>query len=268
MRKYREEDYSVLFGVKKTFDEMLLAVENQYEKDHLLGGRRDGATPKEWLEITLKYLRQYLSQRYLAADYGISKSCVSTIIEWTTKVLVVNKAFRLPNRTQNVVDESESRVVDATESKIDRPIKKQSEWYSGKKKMHTFKTQIEIGLDSLLIYSVDFAKGSVHDFKLFKNSKVDYGVDTPILVDMGYMGILKIHKCSLIPIRSSKLHKLDNNEKWYNSEISKLRIVVEHVNAYLKKFKIVSTRYRNRRKKFNLFMTLLCGIYNFETADR
>lgn len=40
--------------------------------------------------------------------------------------------------------------------------------------MHTFKTQIEIGLDSLLIYSVNFAKGSMRDFKLFKNSKVDY----------------------------------------------------------------------------------------------
>ncbi len=267
MKEYKEEDYPVVFGVKKTFEAMLLAVENQYETDHKLGGRKDGSNPQQRLEITLKYLRQYVSQRYLASDYGIGKSCISPIVEWTIKVLVKDNNFRLPNRVQNINDTSESRIIDATESKIDRPIKKQKNWYSGKKKMHTIKTQVEIGLDSLLIYSIDFAKGSVHDFNLFKNSKPDYNPTNPILVDMGYLGILKIHKNSLIPIKSSKLHKLDDNEKWYNNEVSKLRIAVEHVNAYLKKFKIVSTRYRNRRKKFKLFMTLICGIYNFEATS-
>lgn len=246
---------------------MLLTVEKQYKIDHKLGGRKDGSTPKERLEITLKYLRQYVSQRYLAADYEIAKSCISPIIEWTTKVLVKDNNFKLPNRVQNINDTSEPRVIDATDTKIDRPTKHQSNWYTGKHKMHSIKTQVEIGLNSLLIYSIDFAKGSMHDFKLFKNSKVDYNSLTPILVDMGYLGILKLHKNSLIPIKSSKLHKLDDNEKWYNSEVSKLRIAVEHVNAFLKKFKIVSTRYRNRRKKFKLFMTLICGIYNFETAN-
>ena len=52
-----------------------------------------------------------------------------------------------------------------------RPKKNQEEWYSGKKKMHTIKTQVEVGTDSLLIYSLAFNKGSVHDFKIFKESK-------------------------------------------------------------------------------------------------
>ena len=41
----------------------------------------------------------------------------------------------------------------------------------------------------------------------------------------------------------------------------------KHVNAFIKKFKITSTRYRNRRKNFKLYMSLICGIYNFETAN-
>ena len=81
------------------------------------------------------------------------------------------------------------------------------------------------------------------------------------------MGINNIHSNSIIPIRTSKKHKLTDDEKWYNNEISKVRIAIEHVNAFIKKFKITSTRYRNRRKNFKLYMSLICGIYNFETAN-
>ena len=81
------------------------------------------------------------------------------------------------------------------------------------------------------------------------------------------MGINNIHSNSIIPIRASKKHKLTDDEKWYNNEISKVRIAIEHVNAFIKKFKITSTRYRNRRKNFKLYMSLICGIYNFGTAN-
>lgn len=197
----------------------------------------------------------------------MAKSCIAPIIKWTTKVLVSSNSFSLPNKVENIYDNSEDKIVDATESKIDRPQKNQKDWYSGKKKQHTIKTQIEIGVETLLIYSVRFAKGSTHDFQLFKDSKVDYNKNTILFVDKGYIGITKIHSNSIIPIRASKNHKLTNDEKWYNNEISKIRISVEHTNAFIKKFKTTSTRFRNRRKNFKLYMTLICGIYNFETAN-
>ena len=102
---------------------------------------------------------------------------------------------------------------------------------------------------------------------MFKNSKIDYNKDNTLFIDKGYIGIAKIHNDSIIPIRASKKHKLTKDEKWYNNEISKIRIKVEHVNAFIKKFKITSTRFRNRRKNFKLYMSLICGIYNFETAN-
>lgn len=134
--------------------------------------------------------------------------------------------------------------------------------------MHTIKTQVEIGMQSLLIYSIEFAKGAVHDFKLFRNSDFDFSKDTFLMMDMGYIGVQKMHQNSITPIKNSKLHKLSKDEKWYNSQVSKIRIVIEHVNAFLKKFKILSTRFRNRRKNFKLYMSFICGIYNFETANR
>lgn len=266
-KEYNDEYYLTIYGVKKTFETMEIIVNNTYEKGHKKGGRKDGPTARERLEITLKYYRQYLSQRYLAYEYNVAKSCISPIIKWTTKVLVNDNNFSLPNKAENLNDNSEDRVFDVTESKIDRPKKNQEEWYSGKKKIHSIKTQVEIGTHTQIIYSLRFAKGSVHDFKLFKDSKIDYNKENAIFVDKGYMGIEKIHSNSLVPIRASKNHKLTEIEKWYNNEISKIRIAIEHVNAFIKKFKIVSTRFRNRRKNFKLYMTLIAGIYNFEIAD-
>ena len=269
VKEYKEEDYRTIFGVEKnTFFEMLKLLTKQYEIDHCRGGRKDGLSVQERLEITLKYLRQYLSQRYLAKEYGIAKSCISPIVKWTLKVLVKSSSFSLPNRVSCIYDNSEDRIDDGTETKIDRPVKDQRKWYSGKKKMHTIKTQIEIGVETLLIYSIAFTKGSVHDFKLRKQSKCTHNAKHYFYLDMGYTGFQKIHKNTIIPIKSSKYHKLSKEEKWYNKEVSKIRIAIEHVNAFIKKFKIVGTRFRNRRKNFKLYMTVICGIYNFETANR
>lgn len=247
---------------------MVIIIIKQYELDHQVGGRKDGATPQERLEITLKYCRQYLSQRYLASEYKIGKSCIAPIIKWTMKILVQDNNFSLPNRVQNIYDNSEDRATDVTETKIDRPTKHQEKYYSGKKGFHSIKTQVEIGLSTLFIYSITFAEGHVHDFALFKASKHDYNKDTTEFVDKGYLGIEKIHKNSIIPIKASKNHHLTKEECWYNNEVSKNRIAVEHVNAFIKKFKIFSTRFRNRKKNFKLYMALICGIYNFEIANR
>lgn len=215
----------------------------------------------------MKYLRQYVSQRYLAQEYNVAKSSISTIVISTSKIFVSSKKFFLPKKAENIKDNSEDRIIDATETQIDRPKQKQEKWYSGKKKMHTIKTQVEIGTDTSFIYSIRFAKGSIHDFKLFKTSRVDYNKLNTLFVDKGYMEIEKIHSNSIIPIRASKKHQLTGAEKWYNNEISRIRITIEHVNAFIKKFKITSTRYRNRRKNFKLYMTLICSIYNFEIAN-
>lgn len=268
VKEYKEDEYRIIFGVEKnTFNAMVDLAENQYKKDHENGGRNDGLSPRERVEITLKYVRQYVSQRYLAIEYNIAKSCIAPAIKWTLKVIASNEGFSLPNKVENIYDTSEDRIYDVTESRIDRPQKIQEKYYSGKKKMHTLKTQVEIGVETLLIYSIAFAVGSTHDFNLFKNSSHDYNKDTTLFADLGYIGIEKIHKNSIIPIKNSKNHKLNDDEKWFNSEVSKIRIAIEHVNAFLKKFKIISTRFRNRRKNFKLYMTFICCIYNYETAN-
>ena len=76
------------------------------------------------------------------------------------------------------------------------------------------------------------AKGSVHDFKLYKDT-VGKNVDESIVLqmDLGYLGIEKLHTNSLIPIKESKNHKLTKREKAYNKKLARQRVVVEHINA-------------------------------------
>ncbi|WP_416375241.1 hypothetical protein [Spiroplasma poulsonii] len=43
-----------------------------------------------------------------------------------------------------------------------------------------------------------------------------------------------------------------------------MRIIIENIFAILKKFKIITKKYRNRRKRFGLRFNLIASIYNLQ----
>lgn len=73
-----------------------------------------------------------------------------------------------------------------------------------------------------------------------------------------------MHNNIKIPTKSSKLHPLTDEQKEENMTKASARICVEHVNAKLKVFQILTQKYRNRRKRFNLRFNLICGLVNFD----
>ena len=87
---------------------------------------------------------------------------------------------------------------------------------------------------------------------------------TKVLGDTGYQGIQKVHAEATIPRKKKKGIELSRDDKRFNHEHSSQRIEVEHVIGSLKKFRIISDRYRNRRKRFGLRFKLIAGIYNYE----
>jgi len=109
-----------------------------------------------------------------------------------------------------------------------------------------------------------FSKGKRHDFRLFKASKIKIHPETKVITDTGYQGIQKLHGKSELPKKKTKKHPLTQEDKKKNQEISKQRVVNENVIGMLKRFKIISDKYRNRRKRFGLRFNLIAGIYNFE----
>lgn len=112
------------------------------------------------------------------------------------------------------------------------------------------------------IIAIAQCKGKTHDFKLFKQTFRGAWEDILFLGDSGFQGILKLHKNSQTPIKSSKYHKLTVEECKYNRDLSRQRIAIEHNNACIKRFEILSYRYRNKRLRHGLRMSLICGVYN------
>ena len=109
-----------------------------------------------------------------------------------------------------------------------------------------------------------FDKGRKHDFNLLKQSKIAIAEETELLADKGYQGIKKYHKNSKTPYKKTKKYPLTIEQKKENSQLASKRIVVENVIRCLKIFRILSSRYRNRRKRFGLRVNLIAGIYNYE----
>ncbi len=114
------------------------------------------------------------------------------------------------------------------------------------------------------VISTAFSNGKKHDFRLFKESKVGWVKRIIGLADSGYTAIKKLQENASVPKKSSKKRPLTKEEKKENKKISSERVLNENVIGSLKRFKIISDKYRNRRKRFGLRFNLIAGIYNFE----
>ena len=163
------------------------------------------------------------------------------------------------------INVAHEHLVDVTECSIQRPknYEIQRDYYSGEKKKHTIKIQIIMDEITKKIVGIAFEKGSVHDFKLFKNSTENLDKMIAFLADNGYLGIQEIFIKSLTPKKKSKYNPLSDEDKEFNKLISNIRIAVEHVNCQLKIFRILAERYRKRIETFYLRATLICCFYNF-----
>ena len=110
------------------------------------------------------------------------------------------------------------------------------------------------------------AKGSEHDFKVYKDT-IGKSVGNSIVLeaDLGYQGIKEYHANSFIPIKSSKNHQLTEEEKAYNKELARRRVVIEHINGKIKVFRCMSYTYRGHcHNRHSLRMKLICGIINYD----
>lgn len=101
---------------------------------------------------------------------------------------------------------------------------------------------------------------------MYKESNVRFKESTEVKVDTGYLGMTKIHTKTTMPKKKSKKNPLTKADKKKNREISSDRVSNEHVIGFIKRFKIVADKYRNRRKRFGLRFNLIAGICNFELA--
>lgn len=145
--------------------------------------------------------------------------------------------------------------------------KKQKTCYSGKKKQHTLKKQLVIDLQSKRVICVAIGLGGEHDFAVFKSSKTRMVKTIKAIADKGYQGLNKLHPNSILPYKKPRGKELTEQQKQANRELAKERICIEHVNRRFKVFRVLSERYRNRRKRYGLRVNLIAAIYNLDNTE-
>ena len=231
----------------RTFELMVGLVKTDAQKKKK-PGRRPKLIIEDQVLMVIQYWREYRNYYHIGLDWGLSESAVCRIVLKIENILINSGKFSLPGKKElwKMSSQEDLVVMDVMESPIERPQKGQKRFFSGKQGEHTLKTQVIIQQTSSQIICLGHGKGRTHDFCLFKSSGVRFGELVKVIADKGEQGIAKIHQLSETPMKKSKGKKLTKEQKKYNRELNRLRIVVEHVNRRLKIFNILSNQYRNR----------------------
>jgi hypothetical protein len=257
-----------LFGVKPAEFEQILTKASPLWEQQILGqykrpGRHFALSLPDMVLMLLLYYRSYISQRFVGFLFGIDDSRVCRIIQKLEPILA--KVMAIPKEKYLSKEEIESTLVDATEQPIERPKKGQKRYYSGKKKRHTLKTEIRTTPKGRITHVSKSRPGSIHDFNLHKQEP-PLPPKSRAYVDSGYQGLDKIHTETELPYKATKTKPLDPEEKQYNKALSRVRIIVENILGDMKTFRILSDRYRNKRKRYNIKFKIVAGIVNLKNG--
>lgn len=129
-------DFKRLTGVQKTtFIEMIAVVKEAKNNKASRRGKPSLLSIEDKLLMALEYLREYRTYFHLGQSYGLSESACYRNCRWIEDILIKSKAFSLPGRKSLLRSDAEFEVIliDATETPIERPKKKDSMQKTGKK---------------------------------------------------------------------------------------------------------------------------------------
>ena len=210
--------------------------------------------------MILVYYRLYITYTLAGFLFDLDQSNICRDIQKIEGLIrqcvpIPQKIYSLTKRLKTL-DEVERyfpglmAFIDSTEQQIPRPIdnNKRNLVYSGKKKRHTIKTQLMVNNQGIVIYKLRYKKGRRHDYDIYKENHPSTPKDVLNVFDLGYLGVETDYpgQPSSIPIRKKKNIELSQEEKEYNKNHSKKRIVIEHTICRLKKYRIMSDIFRNK----------------------
>lgn len=125
--RLNDRDFKQIIGVERaTFDKMVEILEEAYANKprKWRGGRKKKLTIEEQLMLTLKYNRQYVTQKELAFEFEVGEATVCDTIKWVEYTLVKDGTFSLPGKKALLEDDSiEVVLIDVTECPVERPQK-------------------------------------------------------------------------------------------------------------------------------------------------
>jgi DDE superfamily endonuclease/Helix-turn-helix of DDE superfamily endonuclease len=280
------------------FDEVYDALESGYDdhererlsrrkrKNEIGGGRPFKLELQNRLLMLLVYYRLYVTSTLLGFLFDVDHT---TVLRDTHMLEpLVSESLPLPKKMQRLtrrlrtIEEVErffpgfKAFIDSTEQEIPRPkkdTKKRKTHYSGKKKRHTVKTQLAVNSNGLILQKTNHARGRRHDLDIYLEHPPSLPKEVERDLDRGYDGV-KTHFPDLkfaIPFKrraggkgkgGMKAPDLAPEQKKFNKQLSKERVVVEHTISRMKKFRIMGEEFRNRLKRYDVMTDIVSGLVN------
>lgn len=142
LKELKESEFRRLTGVKKeTFSKMLEVFDRELLKSKRLSGRPTLLSPADQLLMMLEYKGEYRTYFHISKSYGLSESNAYRSIKRAENLLLKSGEFSLPGRKALLPSDStlEVVIVDATESKIERPQKNSADTTPAKRNTTTSK---------------------------------------------------------------------------------------------------------------------------------
>ena len=210
--------------------------------------------------VALIYLRHNRIQEELAESYGTSQSTISRAISGLTAVLAELLRAHVP--TAEELDPTRQYVVDGTLlpcwSWAARPG-----LYSGKHKTTGLNVQIVCSQEGQLLWVSDPIEGSRHDTHCLGESGVLDGHDAINWIgDKGYIG-----NGMITPFRKPAGGGLLDWEKEFNTQVNKVRWVVEQAVANFKTWRILHTDYRRPISTFASTISAVIGLHFYLAGE-
>jgi len=216
-----------LTGVSvETFDQMLIKLAGPWA----LAQSRKSKSGRPWetggledhLLIMLIYYRCYVTQEFLGFFYNVDKSAICRAIG--------DVPFAVETRLTAIPGSD--------------PVQKAH--YAGKKKRHTLKTEITVTAKGRIASVSRSHPGSNHDLAVRRaGPTLRKGVH--LYGDSAYQGHDKEHPNIDFPYKKPRKGELTAEEKEYNRGLSRFRVRVEHGIGRMKRFRVISDRFRNPR---------------------
>jgi len=267
------------------FDDLYAKIESKYQeyevkrlqrkdrKRALGAGRKFSLELIDRLLMLLVYYRLYVTYCLSGFLFNLDQSNIYRNIKHLEPVVkaciplpqeIHKKARRIGDINKLVEYFPELKAfIDATEQGIPRPKNKRrrKNYYSGKKKKHTVKTQIMVNKKGVILHKTKHVRGRSHP-------SVPPEVETGM--DPGYQGVGKDFPSlkTRLPVKKKKGKPLSRAGKRYNKKLSSERVIVEHRIGRLKKFRIIGDEFRNRVKGYDDAFSIVSGLVNFRLMSQ
>lgn len=250
------------------------------------GGHPFELDARDQILLTVIWLRKYPTQAVWGYLLGVSEP---TVLRYIVRVLPMLEAsgrdtMRLPDpgrKRRRQLDEllqdtpELAVIIDTFEQRVQRPRHRTEadQYYSGKKKQHTLKSQVAVNeLTGEFVDIADSIFGPTADLTVLKQSDLLSRLPPGVggLGDLAYVGIDQLHPQGLgaTPRRKPRGKPRPAEDVAYNTAFARRRVLVENSILRLRRYEALSQTDRHHRRHHTARVVAVAGLVNRQIRHR